>query len=132
MLFMDFVFALIVALLLVVIFAVIFDIRPPGFGVAAFFVIVFLASWAGGIWLTPPGPVNWGSYWLPFLLVGVMVALLMAAVRTPPPEESSIELVDRRKRKARRWAAATTLSIFFWILVGMLLLAIVNRYTPLI
>jgi hypothetical protein len=36
--------------------------------------------------------------------------------------------VDRRKRKARRWAAATALGLFFWLLVGMLLLAIVIRY----
>lgn len=132
MVFMDFVFALVVALILVILFAVIFNIRPPGFGVAAFFVIVFLASWAGGIWLTPLGPVHRGSYWLPFLLVGLMVALLLAAVRTPPPKESSVELVDRRKQKARRWAAVTTVSIFFWILVGLLLVAIVSRYTPLI
>jgi hypothetical protein len=128
MILMDFVFALVVALILVMIFAVIFKIRPPGFGVAAFFVTVFLASWAGGVWMTPLGPTGWGAYWLPFLLVGLMVALLLAAVRTPPLEESTVELVDRRKRKARRWAAATALGLFFWLLVGMLLLAIVVRY----
>jgi hypothetical protein len=99
MIVMDFVFALVVALMLVVIFAVIFNIRPPGFGVAAFFVIVFLASWAGGVWMTPLGPTGWGVYWLPFLLVGLMVALLLAAVRMPPPEESTVELVNQHKRK---------------------------------
>jgi hypothetical protein len=49
-------------------------------------------------------------------------------IHTPPLEESTVELVDRRKRKARRWAAATALGLFFWLLVGMLLLAIVIRY----
>jgi hypothetical protein len=128
MILMDFIFALLVALMLVVIFTVVLKIRPPGFGVAAFFVIVFLASWAGGVWMTPLGPAGWGAYWLPFFLVGLMVALLLAAVRTPPPEESTVELVDQHERKARRWAAVTALSLFFWLLVGILLLAIAIRY----
>jgi hypothetical protein len=54
--------------------------------------------------------------------------LLLAAVRTPPPEESTVELVDQHERKARRWAAVTALSLFFWLLVGILLLAIAIRY----
>jgi hypothetical protein len=54
--------------------------------------------------------------------------LLLAAVRTQPPEEPTVEFVDQRKRKARRWAAVTAMGIFFWLLIGMLLLAIVIRY----
>lgn len=128
MIIVDIVFALVIALLLVFIFAILFGIKPPGFGLATFFVVVFLASWAGGVWLKPLGSASWGSYWLPFLLVGLMAALLLAAVRTPPPEEPTVELVDQRKRKARRWAAVTAMGIFFWLLIGMLLLAIVIRY----
>ena len=111
MILMDVVFALIIALLLVLIFTIIFRAKPPDFGSVAFFLIVFLSSWAGGIWLTPIGPVSWGVYWLPFLLVGVMVALLLAAVH-PPPKESTVELVDLEKRKARRWTAASSRARF--------------------
>ena len=49
MIIIDIVFALVIALLLVFIFAILFGTGPPGFGLAAFFVVVFLASWAGGV-----------------------------------------------------------------------------------
>ena len=61
-------------------------------------------------------------------MLRLVLALLLAAVRTPTAEESTVELVDQRKRKARKWAAATALGIFFWLLIGLLSLAIVIRY----
>src|SRR5689334_22780496 len=57
--------------------------RFSGLEPASIFVlllILFLATWAGGIWLVPFGPRLWGVAWGTFVVVGLVVALLMAAV----------------------------------------------------
>ena len=48
--------------------------------VFALLLILFLATWAGGIWLVPLGPRLWGVAWGGFVVVGLLVALLMGAV----------------------------------------------------
>jgi len=42
------------------------------------FVVVFLVTWAGGVWLRPFGPTLWGVCWLGFLLAGLFILLLLA------------------------------------------------------
>lgn len=51
----------------------------PWPGVAGFALLIFLASWAGGIWLHPFGPTWWGVFFLPFLVAGIIMAMLMRA-----------------------------------------------------
>ncbi len=79
-----FLFAALVAVLLTAIFAAGFRIRGPWANAAAFFTILLLATWAGGIWHTPFGPPLWGVYWLPFLIVGLIFALMLAAFNLVP------------------------------------------------
>ncbi len=59
------------------------------------FLALFLPIWAGGIWLGPMGPAVFGMYFLPFLLIGLGVALLLAAVSPPrrstAPSQTSYE-----------------------------------------
>lgn len=43
------------------------------------FVILLFTVWAGGLWIGPAGPLVFGVAWLPFLLVGLVVALVIAA-----------------------------------------------------
>lgn len=94
-------------------------------GVWSLFAVLFLlllsATWAGGIWITPFGPTIWGSYWLPFIVVGVLVALLLAALppeptlpvseKTPPVSETSIAL-----------------GLAFWVVIFFFLVAVAVRY----
>jgi hypothetical protein len=127
MFFVHLVFALFIAILLSAIFAVGFRRKGPWESLVLFFLLLFLISWAGGVWLAPMGPPLWGGYWLPFLLVGVIMALLLAAL-APPPRESSVELVEEGKETAERRAVLTGLGVFFWILVAALVVAIVIRY----
>lgn len=108
------------------------------------FLIVLAVTWAGGIWTAPFGPPLWGSYWLPFLIVGFVVALLIAAMI---PRK-------RRRRRGRRAAgvaaspggpqgklaptgperaededeAGLILGIFFWAVIMVLALAILIGY----
>src|SRR5215471_6809262 len=46
-------------------------------------LILFLATWAGGIWLVPIGPRLWGVAWASFVAVGFLVALLIGALIGP-------------------------------------------------
>lgn len=53
--------------------------RGPWNSLIWFFLVIFLFSWGGGVWLTPFGPTGWGVSWMPFLFVGFFVTLLLSA-----------------------------------------------------
>ena len=36
--------------------------RGPWTSLLLFFIIIFLATWAGGVWLSPIDPPLWGAY----------------------------------------------------------------------
>ena len=91
---LDFVFAIAIALVLVLLFSLVFQYRGPWNSVLWFFVVVLMATWAGGVWLTPVGPAVGGFYWLPFLVAGLIVSLLLAATAIPAKEESTVTFVS--------------------------------------
>jgi hypothetical protein len=109
-------FALFAALILSAIFAVGFRKAGPWENIFSHFMLIFLISWAGGVWLSPVGPPLWSAYWLPFLLVGLVVALLLAAVPLGRKRESTVELVDVKREKKEEKAALLVMGTFFWIL----------------
>jgi hypothetical protein len=127
MFFVELLFAFIIALFLTVIFAG-FRRSGPWASLFIFFLLVFLASWAGGLWMAPVGPRLWGAYWVPFLLVGLIFALLLAAMPPDRHSESSVELVEPKKAKKEQERLTTALGVFFWVLVIVLILAILARY----
>ncbi|GMU21732.1 MAG: hypothetical protein AMXMBFR13_18220 [Phycisphaerae bacterium] len=102
--------------------------------VAALFIffILLAASWAGGIWLTPFGPILWGVYWLPFLLVGLIVALLIGSMAAPARRPRFAggavvpEAVDVEHREENR--TERVISGVFWVLLVILAAAILARY----
>lgn len=121
-------YALFFALLLSALFIVLFRTRGPWSNVTLFFLVIFLATWAGGVWLVPFGPALWGTPFLPFLLVGLVLALLLAAAAPSEKDESTVELQDPKEIREERATAARALSLFFWVLIGTLLMIIVARY----
>lgn len=125
MLFIDLLFALVVALGLTLIFAGLFRNAGPWALWWMFLLLVFLAAWAGGVWITPIGPQLFGRYWLPFLLAGLFFALLLAAAApiSPPRTEEGAQLVARAEG-----ATSTGVSIFLWILLLGLIVAIFVAY----
>lgn len=125
MVFVDMLFAFLVAVFLSAIFAVGFRRRGPWTDFIAFFTIVFLAAWAGGVWATPVGRSVWGVYWLPFLFVGFVIALLLAASpRVGPPRSRSETVV----RGGGREKVEIAFGVFFWILIVTLGVSIFVRY----
>lgn len=125
MFFIDLLFALAVALLLTLIFAAILGTRGPWASVWVFLLVVFLAAWAGGLWITPFGPPLFDTYWLPFLLVGLIFALLLAAVTPVAPPRTRREAIAQAREEE---AAVAALTVFFWVLIIALAGAVVLAY----
>jgi len=118
------IFAIVVALLISVIFGLGFRRTGVWPGIFIFFLIIFLFSWAGGVWLAPFGPTLAEVYWLPFLFVGILIALFLAAA--VPPERSrrrSIEVPEQEVAEGE-----TMLGVFFWFLIVLLIIAIAVFY----
>jgi len=126
MFFLDLLFALVIALLLTGLFGLLFRRMTMGTGLLLFFLVLFLASWAGGIWLTPFGPLIFGVSWLSFLFIGLFVALILTALI--PPTRPPRTLDEARVQTEMGVEAAFVIDIFFWVLVVGLLIAIVVAY----
>lgn len=87
----------------------------------ALFVVLFLTTWAGGIWAAPFGPPIGRIYWVPFTLIAILVAILLAAV-LPPEVHTQAEAVEREAE------IEAGLGVFFWVLVIALGVGIALRY----
>jgi small-conductance mechanosensitive channel len=87
------------------------------------FVTIFLASWAGYLWINPFGPMVLGVSVAPIFVVGLIFAFILAAVSVPQP---------RFKRKTPETeeadSATVAIGIFFWIVLIILIVAIAAGY----
>jgi len=91
-----------------------------------------LATWAGGIWIGPFGPSFKGVYWLPFLLVAVLVGFLLTALaprRAPRGRIETLEMLEEIEQE-RKLEKLTYISfgLFFWIALFALITVIIVRY----
>lgn len=142
---LDLAVAFMIAFVLSAIFVAVLGWRRPGEtsgaeaiggGALFFFLILFLATWAGGAWLATPGAAR-GAYWFPFVVVGLLVALVLAAV-VPTGEERwrwrhpRAGQATAAAMSAERERAAADLvvgfGVFFWALLIGLALAVLVAY----
>jgi hypothetical protein len=89
------------------------------------FSVLFLTSWAGGVWLHPVGPTIWGAAWMPFLAVGFVIALLVAAIspgHRPRTRLQAEEMADAKE------VVNTSVTAFLWIFAVCLIAAITLHY----
>ncbi|HER44136.1 MAG TPA: hypothetical protein ENO08_06720 [Candidatus Eisenbacteria bacterium] len=114
------------AILLTVIFAIWLGRRGPWAKISVFFLVVFLASWAAGKYMDPIGPPIVGSYWLPFMLFGLVIALLMAA--SMPFTTPSVRRNTRDESEEGVETQQAVFNAFFWILLILLLALIIAAY----
>jgi hypothetical protein len=102
-------------------------------GLIWLFLIIFLATWAGGIWLRPFGPTVWGIHWIVFLLAGFIIVLFLFIFiprKAPRGRRETLDMLERiEEEKELEKVAYITLSMFFWILLSALVIAIILRYT---
>jgi len=130
MFFLHVFFALCIALLVATGFTVAARRKGRDADFLMILLTVFFGAWAGGLWLTPLGPVLWSAYWLPFFLVGLVFALILAAFPGPQDMEngSSVEFVNQEARRKQRRRNRLVVNIYFWVLLAVLVLAIVSAY----
>lgn len=97
-----------------------------GWGAALIlFAVLFLTSWAGGIWLHPLGPELFGAPWMPFVLTAFVVTMLVAAMS---PVRRSRGQVEARQAAVAEEVVGTTVSAFLWIFAICLIAAITLHY----
>jgi hypothetical protein len=124
MILIDAFLALVFTVVLGVILTAALGIRGPWAAPWALFLVLFLMIWAGAIWITPAGPAVPQVRWVPFLLFGILMALFLASVsRRQPRIRPNVTEVE-----APEVVAALGLTIFFWVLIAALGVAIVVRY----
>lgn len=126
MFFFEFLFVLLLTLILTTMFAVGIRRRTTWNILLPFFLILFLATWATGIWIRPIGPVIGGIFWLPFLVIGLLYAFLLTAfIPSSQPPRTSREKV---RQKVREQEVLSVLNVFFWLLIIGLIVVIIARY----
>ncbi len=131
MILLDLIFALIFTVLAVAIVIVIFGggYWYPGRtlgGLMFLFMVLFLAIWAGGIWLEPFGPRLWGGYWAPFIFIAIILILLLGA--TIPSQKLKARYESEAGVRKEEEPVASVFGIFFWILSIVLIITIILRY----
>ena len=108
-------YLIILALLIALFFSFILNAKGPWGNFWVFYLVIFFGILLADIWLRPMGPYWLDVYWIPPLIVGVLVALLLAAAT---PEKSIRE--KRRKKDSDEEDDKSPLagiSIFFWIVL---------------
>jgi hypothetical protein len=129
MIFSDLLFVLLITLVLTAVFVVGFRKQRTGHIIAMFFIILFLATWAVGLWIVPVGPKVLGVPWVSYLIAGLLLALLLTAL--VPLAKSPKARDESSKEAEEKTVAIAVFDLFFWILVIGLIAAIILRYVVL-
>jgi hypothetical protein len=131
----DLFFVFVIALVLSLFLAVFMGWRPPGrmettawVSTLFLFIILFLAVWAGGVWIIPFGPPLWGGYWLPFFVVGLVISFLLLAAASAPAPRKPRTRMEAVQQAEDRENAERVFNVFFGILAVGLIASIVVAY----
>ena len=121
----DLVVALVVGMIIVLIVSRAFGTKGPWGSLLWFFLVVSLFAWAGGVWLVPFGPMFWGIGWLPIIIMGFLVSLILTAAspRTPRWRKASKEEVTSEA------GTRAVVDIIFWVVIICLLIFGLGHYT---
>lgn len=129
----EFFIAFAIAFVLSVIFGAAFRWERPGHpglwhSIFFLFVIIFLATWAIGGWVAPVGPSVSGISWLSFLIIGLIVALILAAA-VPPRRRRPRNIEETKRQVEESIEAQAMLGAFFWILFIALIIVLIWRHS---
>jgi len=122
----DFIIAFSIAIIFVLILRALFGRRAPFGSIWILLLFLFLVTWAGGVWLVPFGPTLFDVAWLPFLVVGVFIAIILAT--TVPPEPRQPMTVEEARAEETTATALAGLTVFFWITILLTIMAILLAY----
>ncbi len=124
----EFIVVVVLAILVATIFFYGFKSRGAAKAFWILLFILFLAGWAGRLWINPAGPVLWGYAWLPVFFFVFIIALLIALAS---PGDSQKAARNTRLRESQTGVtepeeeAGAAFGILFWVLILFLFTAIV-------
>jgi hypothetical protein len=121
--------ALVIALFITAITALIFRKKGPWGTTWTFFLLLFLTLWAVSIYVRGVGPVYWGIAWLPLIIAGIILAVVLASVIPNANQLRDEVFTDSATSAARtpkkiREGSARRKANWFWIMIVILILAI--------
>lgn len=108
--------ALVFAILIGLLFSLVFRIKGPWGRLWSFILVLFLIIWASELWIEPLGPTLYDIAWLPLLIVGMASALLLAAVSPRLP---------RKNTPPDQPPTYYGTGIFYWIFVFTIIILII-------
>ena len=124
--------AIITAVVVAILFYFILKIKGPWSNFWTFFLLLFLSIWAASLWVSPMGPMYWGVAWVPLIFIGIIAALLLAAIpiRSEPKNgEFSNDATEEGLRRKNYGIGTATLSGVFWMFMVILMIAVVIGYS---
>jgi hypothetical protein len=122
----DLVLVLVISIILTGAFAIGFRKQGFRFGIIFFFLLLFLSTWAGGIWVPSVGPSILSVNFFSFLIVGFIVAMLLTAVLPPGDSE---HIIKEKKGEVRvESCKIVTVDLLFLMLVVILTVLILVAY----
>ncbi|HMB16379.1 MAG TPA: hypothetical protein VKN62_08685 [Pelovirga sp.] len=122
----DLILVFLVALVFTTIFAVGFKKQRSRANLSGFFLLLLLGTWAVYAWVPPAGWLVYGVAWAQLLLIGLMIALLMAAFISPVTtfdSQAGQKEVDKSDE-----ASLIAFDLFFWFLLIGLMMIILTSY----
>jgi hypothetical protein len=120
----DFIFAVIIALIIGSIFSFGFKRSGPWGAFWIFVLLLFFAALAARLWITPIGPTYYGFAWLPTIFFVFLFALLLSA-SSEPNYPGRNQLREATAVPEEEIKTGPVLGIFFWIMMVFLLIAII-------
>lgn len=121
----DFLIALVIALFFTIVLVVSGQKHRSWKRIITIFLIMLFASWAGGVWITPVGPAFLGIYWVSFLIVALILALIMETISAlhAVPED-----IDKRETRKKEESLEILISASFLILLIVFIIVIIIGY----
>lgn len=123
MIFFGLLYLISLAAIITFVFTKLLRVRGPWGSFWTFFSVIILAILAADLWIEPVGPYYGDIYWLPPLIVGLIIAILLAA--TSPPAKPIKKLKEPLNELVEQQSKAIALGTFFWFLLILMLLLVV-------
>jgi hypothetical protein len=127
------IFSFAIAIVITLVFSGLVGNTGPWKGFWPFFLIIFLVILAAGAWVIPIGPPFYDFYWVPGVIVGILVALLIVSIypkpeskddNTTPTYDLHNQAADIQEYKSWRKLRGRGFGASFWLLVMALILII--------
>lgn len=125
MTFLSILYLVSVALLITLFFEYILSIRGPWGSFWSFFAVILLGVVAADLWVTPIGPFYMDIYWIPPLISGLFIALILAAATPPTTRRRRSKIEKATNQPPERYPEAVALGGLFWFLLLFMLMVVV-------